>query len=511
MWIAARDGSGARLADSTRSSYRLNKGERGIRLEYEAIIGLEVHAQLLTESKMFCGCSAKYAAAPPNTLVCPVDLGLPGALPVINRSAVEYTIMTALALNCSIPDFSRFDRKNYFYPDLMKGYQISQYDLPLSKNGWMTIEVGDEVKRIGIRRVHLEEDTARLLHRTEPSGQSYSLVDVNRSGVPLMEIVSEPDIRTPEEARLFLVKLRAILRYLGVSTGNMEEGSFRCDANVSLRPVGSAEFGGKVEVKNMNSFRAVYRALEHEIERQAAALDRGGRIEQETRGWVEDKGITVSQRTKEYAHDYRYFPEPDLPPLVLTREWVSSIRSKLPELPDAKRDRYLVEFGLSRYDANLLTSSKGVADFFEATVALYPNAKAVSNWITSELFRLLNVSGIEIEESKVTPSHLAELLVLIEKGAISHKIGKTVFDEMFASGKRPAEIVQAKGLAQISGVEELEKAVDQVIASNPQAVADFKSGKQQALTFLVGQVMKLTRGKANPGIVNDLLRKKLEG
>lgn len=480
-------------------------------MEYEAIIGLEVHAQLLTESKMFCGCSAKYASAPPNTLVCPVDLGLPGALPVINRTAVEYTIMTALALNCSIPEFSRFDRKNYFYPDLMKGYQISQYDLPLSKDGWMTIEVGDQVKRIGIRRVHLEEDTAKLIHRTEPSGKSYSLVDVNRSGVPLMEIVGEPDIRTPEEARLFLVKLRSILRYLGVSTGNMEEGSFRCDANVSLRPVGTTEFGGKVEVKNMNSFRAVYRALEYEIKRQAEVLSRGGRIEQETRGWVEDKGATVSQRTKEYAHDYRYFPEPDLPPLVLSPEWVASLRDRLPELPDAKRDRYMAAFGLSRYDANLLTSSKAVADFFEATVALYPHAKGVANWITTELFRLLNVSGIEIEESKVTPAHLSEMLTLIEKGVISHKIAKTIFDEMFATGKKPAEIVKEKGLGQISGVEELEEAVDQVIASNPQAVADFKSGKEQALAFLVGQVMKLTRGKANPGLVNELLRKKLQG
>lgn len=478
-------------------------------MEYEAIIGLEVHAQLLTESKMFCRCSARYSAAPPNTFVCPVDLGLPGALPVINRTAVEYTIMTALALNCAIPDFSRFDRKNYFYPDLMKGYQISQYDLPLSKEGWLAIEVGDAVKRIGIRRVHLEEDTARLIHRTESFGESCSLVDVNRSGVPLMEIVGDPDIRTPEEARLYLVKLRSILRYLGVSTGNMEEGSFRCDANVSIRPVGSSELGNKVEVKNMNSFRAVYRALEYEIERQDKVLSGGGRIEQETRGWVEDKGITVSQRSKEYAHDYRYFPEPDLPPLVLSRRLVEEIRDRLPELPDAKRDRYVAQFGLSRYDASVLTSSKAVADFFEATVALHPNAKLVANWITGELFRLLNVSGMEIEESKVTPAHLADMLTLIEKGAISHKMAKTVFDEVFATGKKPAEIVQEKGLGQISATEELEKAVDEAIAANPQAVADYRAGKQQALAFLVGQIMKATRGKANPGVVNDLLRTKL--
>ncbi|MBI4318245.1 MAG: Asp-tRNA(Asn)/Glu-tRNA(Gln) amidotransferase subunit GatB [Chloroflexi bacterium] len=479
-------------------------------LRYEAVIGLEVHAQLLTASKMYCRCSAQYAAAPPNTLVCPVDLGLPGALPVINRTAVEYTIMTALALNCSIPEFSRFDRKNYFYPDLMKGYQISQYDLPLSVNGWMEIELGDQVKRIGIRRVHLEEDTAKLIHRTDSLGKSYSLVDVNRSGVPLMEIVGEPDIRTPEEARLYLVKLRNILRYLGVSTGNMEEGSFRCDANVSIRPVGQKEFGAKVEVKNMNSFRAVFRALEYEIERQAKVLESGGRIEQETRGWVDENGITVTQRSKEFAHDYRYFPEPDLPPMVLARQWVEDIRAKLPELPDAKRDRFVARYGLSWYDANLLTAAKATAEYFEAAVGIYPNAKTVSNWITGELFRLLNVSGEDIERARLKPSHLVEMLTLIDQGVLSHRMAKDVFEEMYANGKPPRDIVVERGLAQISAVDQLREVIDQVLSSNQPAVADYRAGKQQALSFLVGQVMKATRGKANPSVVNQLLGEKLK-
>ncbi len=478
-------------------------------LEYEAIIGLEVHAQLLTKSKMFCRCSAQYADAPPNTHVCPVELGLPGSLPVINERAIEYTVMTALALNCTIPEFSRFDRKNYFYPDLPKNYQISQYDLPLSQNGYLTIEIDGEVKNIGIRRVHLEEDTGKLLHRTDVKGKAYSLVDYNRAGVPLMEIVGDPDIRTPEEARQYLIKLRNILRWIGVSTGNMEEGSFRCDANISLRPIGSQEFGAKVEVKNMNSFRAVYRALEYEITRQADVLRKGGRIVQETRGWVEEQGVTVSQRSKEFAHDYRYFPEPDLPPLVLSPNWVQEVREKLPELPDAKRDRFVSQFGLARYEAGLLTSSRGISDFFERTVTIYPNAKAVANWMVGELFRLLKVSGIEIEQSKVTPEHLAELLKLIDQGTISASIGKVVLEDAFSSGKRPAEIVQERGLAQISGIEELSRIVDQVLAANPQAVADYKAGKAPAVGFLVGQVMKATRGKANPGVVNQLLKEKL--
>lgn len=479
-------------------------------MEYEPVIGLEVHAQLLTASKMFCSCSADYAGAAPNTHVCPVCLGMPGVLPVINRKAVEYTVMTALALNCEIPEFSKFDRKNYPYPDLMKGYQISQYDMPLSRNGWIQVETEDgEVSRVGIIRVHLEEDTAKLLHVTDENGQSYSLVDVNRAGVPLMEIVSAPDIRTPREARAYLIKLRAILQALGVSTGNMEEGSFRCDANVSVRPKGSKEFGTKTEVKNMNSFRSVQRALEYEIKRQAEVVDKGGRIVQETRGWVEDKGITVSQRTKEYAHDYRYFPEPDLPPMVLTREWVDGVRAKLPELPDARRDRFVAQYGLRREDAALLTNTRATADFFEQTVKLLPQPKAVANWMQSELFRLLKDGEGDVTETKVTPGMLAELLSLMDKGTINARTGKEVFEEMFATGARAGEIVKEKGLAQISDTVHLEVVVDDVIKSNPQAVSDYRAGKGNALSFLVGQVMKLTRGQANPGVVNKLLRDKL--
>ncbi|MHB1161632.1 MAG: Asp-tRNA(Asn)/Glu-tRNA(Gln) amidotransferase subunit GatB, partial [Chloroflexota bacterium] len=370
-------------------------------MEYEPVIGLEVHAQLLTESKMFCSCSADYAGAAPNTHVCPVCLGMPGVLPVMNRKAVEYTVMTALALSCQIPEFSKFDRKNYPYPDLVKGYQISQYDMPLSHDGSIQVETDGQVGRVGIIRVHLEEDTAKLLHVTDENGQSYSLVDVNRSGVPLMEIVSAPDIESPQQARAYLIKLRAILQALGVSTGNMEEGSFRCDANVSIRPKGRKEFGTKTEVKNMNSFRSVQRALEYEIKRQTAVLDRGGRIVQETRGWVEEKGITVSQRSKEYAHDYRYFPEPDLPPMELSREWVEGVRSRLPELPDARRDRFVAQYGLDRESARLLTESRATAEFFEKTAGLYPNPRAISNWMQGELFRLLkdgegDVSGTRL-------------------------------------------------------------------------------------------------------------------
>jgi len=478
-------------------------------MEYEPVIGLEVHAQLLTESKMFCPCSADYAGAAPNTHVCPVCLGMPGVLPVINQKAVEYTVMTALALNCEIPEFSKFDRKNYPYPDLVKGYQISQYDMPLSRNGWIEVEVDDRVHRVGIIRVHLEEDTAKLLHVTDENGQSYSLVDVNRSGVPLMEIVSAPDIRSPQEARLYLIKLRAILQALGVSTGNMEEGSFRCDANVSIRPKGSNELGTKTEVKNMNSFRSVQRALEYEIKRQAAALERGERIIQETRGWVEDRGVTVSQRSKEYAHDYRYFPEPDLPPLVLSREWVGDVRARLPELPDAMRDRFVSQYGLGRESAALLTNSRATAQFFEKTVSLYPQSRTVANWMQTELFRLLKDGEGDVSGTRLTPEMLAEMLTMIDKGTISSRIAKEVFEEMFNTGVSAAEIVKEKGLSQISDTAHLEVVVEDVIKNNPQAVADFRAGKGNALSFLVGQVMKLTRGQANPGVVNKLLRDRL--
>ncbi len=479
-------------------------------MDFEAVIGLEVHAQLLTRSKMFCACSAAYQNAPPNTHVCPVCLGMPGVLPVINRQAVEATVMTGLALNCTINPYSKFDRKNYPYPDLMKGYQISQYDQPFCSNGWLTIEDGGRSKRVGITRVHLEEDTAKLSHHSN-GAESYSLVDVNRSGVPLMEIVGEPDLRSPEEAWQYLVKLRRILQYLGVSSGNMEEGSFRCDANVSIRPRGATEFGTKVEIKNMNSFRAVRRALEFELKRQQEVLESGGRIVQETRGWVEARGETASQRSKEYAHDYRYFPEPDLPPLAFDPAWVETLMARLPELPDAKRDRFVRDYGLPEYDARVLADTPATASFFESTVAAGASAKNASNWCVNELFRLLNARGIEIDEAKVSPTGLAGLISLVDSAKINGATAKAVLEEMFETGAGPMDIVEAKGLLQISGSDELTALVDEVIQGNPQAVADFRSGKDQAAGFLVGQVMKRSRGRANPGVVTTLLREKLSG
>jgi aspartyl-tRNA(Asn)/glutamyl-tRNA(Gln) amidotransferase subunit B len=384
---------------------------------------------------------------------------MPGVLPTINKKAIEYTIMTALALNCTIPEFTKFDRKNYPYPDLMKGYQISQYDAPISVNGWVNLEVEGIKRRINITRVHLEEDVAKLVHRNSPWGESYSLVDVNRSGVPLMEVVTEPDLRSPEEARQFLINLRSTLRYLGVSTGNMEEGSFRCDANLSIRPVGSQNGLAKVEVKNMNSFKAVYRALEYEAERQRKVAEEGGHLTQETRGWAEEKGITVSQRSKEYAHDYRYFPEPDLPPLVLDRTWVEEIRTRLPELPEARRDRFMAQYRLPLYDANLLTGSKAMADYFEACLSaqkgpsLEKRAKSVSNWLLGDFAHLLNLNDIEIDQCKVSTNHLIELLDLIDQGTISGPAAKTVFEEMFDTGDRPGEIVAGIGLPGRAGNE----------------------------------------------------------
>jgi len=487
-------------------------------MNFETIIGLEVHAQLLTKSKMFCRCSADYATAPPNTHVCPVCLGMPGVLPTINQQAVEHTLMTALALNCTISDYTKFDRKNYPYPDLMKGYQISQYDAPIGHHGWFTIEANGEKKKASITRVHLEEDVAKLLHRTSSDGESYSLVDVNRSGVPLMEIVGEPDLRSPEEARQYLIKLRSILQYLGVSTGNMEEGSFRCDANISIRPENSPDSMAKVEVKNMNSFRAVYRALEYEAKRQRKAIAEGKKLVQETRGWVEEKGRTVAQRSKEYAHDYRYFPEPDLPPLVLDREWVEVIRSKLPELPEARRDRFMAQYNLSLYDANLLTSSKAMADYFEACLitempqSLPPaeRAKMVANWLSGEFSRLLNVTNTGVDEGKVSPEQLCQLLDLTHKGSISGVSAKRVFEEMFNTGKQAADIIAQQRLSQISDSQEIRLVINEVLSTNPQAVSDYTAGKTQALTFLVGQVMRTTRGRANPKLVSELLKKKLE-
>ena len=486
------------------------------RVEYETIIGLEVHAQLLTQSKMFCGCSTDYSDSPPNTHVCPVCLGMPGVLPTINRQAIEFAIMTGLALNCTISENTKFDRKNYPYPDLMKGYQISQYDSPVAVNGWLSIEADGETKRVGITRVHQEEDVAKLWHRNEPTGETYSLVDVNRAGVPLMEIVSEPDMRSPEEARQYLMKLRSILQYLGVSTANMEEGSFRCDANISLRPVGETEFRAKVEVKNMNSFKAVYRALEYEVERQRKALENDEALVQETRGWVEDKEVTVSQRSKEYAHDYRYFPEPDLPPMAISRQMVDDIKAGLPELPDAKQDRFITEYGLSQYDAGILISIKEQAEYFEKCLSLSPKekdvqkvAKTIANWMLGDFARLLNATNTEIGDSKVQPKDLVEMLELIDSGTLSGKMAKDVFEEMFNSGKAPSAIVKEKGMVQISSTDELEAVLDKVLAENAQAADDYRNGKENALKYLVGQVMKATKGQANPGIVNELLANKL--
>ncbi|HEY8173312.1 MAG TPA: Asp-tRNA(Asn)/Glu-tRNA(Gln) amidotransferase subunit GatB [Dehalococcoidia bacterium] len=488
---------------------------------YETVIGLEVHVQLLTERKMFCGCSAAYADAAPNTHVCPVCMALPGVLPVINRKAVEYTVMTALALNCEIPPFSKFDRKNYPYPDLLKGYQISQFDLPLSQNGWLEIQVeGEEPRRIGITRIHLEEDTARLTHRAEASGETYSLIDMNRSGVPLMEIVSEPDMRSAAEARAYLVKLQQILRYLGVSNVNLEEGNFRCDANVSLRTIGASELGSKVEVKNMNSFRAVYNALQYEIERQTRALDAGERIPQETRGWVETDSSTVSQRSKEEAHDYRYFPEPDLPPVTLTPGTVEQIRARLPELPEAKLRRFEADYGLGAYEAHLITESSARADYYERAITparaldrdrFVARARDVANWMINDFARLLHAANVDIAQTPVPPEHLYAMIALVEDGTITSTIAKSVFEGMFASGKPPAAVIQELGLEQISGSDEIGAAVDTVIANNPKPVSDYKSGKQEALKFLVGQAMRETRGRANPASLTEILKAKLDG
>ena len=487
-------------------------------LEYETVIGLEVHVQLLTESKMFCSCSTRYQGAPPNTHVCPVCLGMPGMLPVINRRAVEHTITTGLALGCRIADTTRFDRKNYPYPDLMKGYQISQYQDPIAYGGHMDLEVDGRTRRIGVERVHLEEDVAKLQHVTDDGAEPYTLVDVNRSGVPLMEVVSQPDMRSAEEARLYLMNLHAILQYTGVSTANMQEGNFRCDTNVSLRPKGSEQLGAKVEVKNLNSFRSVYYALKFEVERQGRVLDEGGRIEQETRGWSEDRGVTFSQRSKEYAHDYRYFPEPDLPPLVIQPEWVEEVRFQLPELPAARRRRFSEHYGLSSYDSDLLTASKDMSEFFESAVAqeaaaslpLQVRAKMVGNWLITEVNRLLNLEGEEIENCRLTPAHLAELAALVKSGTLSSSLAKATLEEAFHSGKAPREIVSERGYVQVSDAGIIGEAVRQALDANPAAVADYLAGKETASKYLTGQVMKISKGKANPSLVGEMLAEQLQ-
>ena len=486
--------------------------------DFEPVIGLEVHAQLRTRSKMYCGCPADYQGASPNSRVCPVCLGLPGALPVINREAIQSIIMTGLALHCEIADYTKFDRKNYPYPDLMKGYQISQYDLPICIGGYIEINVDGVAKRVGIERVHMEEDVAKLFHRTDPAtGEAYSLLDVNRSGVPLMEMVGRPDLRSAEEARQYLMSYRSILQYLRVSTGSMEEGSFRCDANVSVRPRGSEAFGAKVEVKNMNSFRSVYRAIEFEVERQSRRIEQGERIVQETRGWVEERGVTMSLRSKEDANDYRYFPEPDLPPLNVERSWVAQIAELLPEMPAERRARYERDLGLSPYDAAQLTSTPGLADYYEDVLEHYTAAhgpspaaaKAAANWIITELGRLSNEAHVDIEAGPLSAANLAELLGLIDNGTIGTTQAKAAMESMFATGKSAAETVAELGLAQITDAGAIAEAAAQAIADNPQAVQDYMNGKETAAKFLVGQVMKVTRGKANPGVVSDLIVEQL--
>ena len=482
--------------------------------KYETVIGLEVHAQLATASKMYCRCASDYADAPPNTRVCPVCLGLPGVLPVINKKAVEFTMMTALALNCTIAPHSKFDRKNYAYPDLMKGYQISQYDEPIGRLGWIDVTADGQTRRIGITRVHLEEDVAKLLHREELGGPGYSLVDVNRSGVPLMEIVSEPDMRTPEEARQYLQKLRTILRYLGVSVANMEEGSFRCDANVSLRPRGESKLYAKVEVKNMNSFRGVFRALEYEEIRQARDYDAGVRVRQETRGWQDEKGVTVSQRSKEFAHDYRYFPEPDLPPLAFDDKWSNEIRSRLPELPEARQARFVRDYQLSDYDAALLTAARDTADYFESVLSadLTVTAKDAANWVNGEVSRIMNAANATIDafSARVTAAALAKLIIITAKGSVNVATARLVLEDMWQTGKPAEAIIAEKGLAQISDDSALRDMAAKIIADNPAAVSDYKAGKEQSLKFLVGQMMKLSKGRANPAVASDIILTKLK-
>jgi len=474
-------------------------------MEYEPVMGLEIHAQLLTRSKIFCGCSTTFGASP-NTHTCPVCLGMPGVLPVLNREVVEFTMKMALATHCTIAPYSQFARKNYFYPDLPKGYQISQYELPLAQHGWVEVETEKGPKRVRIHRIHMEEDAGKLIH---DEFQPISYVDYNRTGVPLIEIVSEPEIESSEEAASYLRTLREILRYLEICDGNMEEGSMRCDANISLRPVGSSTLGVKAELKNMNSFRNVQRALDFEIRRQRALLERGEPVVQETRLWDAGRNVTVSMRGKEEAHDYRYFPDPDLVPIAISSEWIEEVRTALPELPDAKRERFVRDYGLSAYDAQVLTSSKALANYFETVVKAFPQPKVVGNWMMSELMRELKRDEREIECCPVPPDNLVELLVLMDTGVVSGKIAKSIFEEMFTTGKRAGSIVDEKGLVQVKDEGAIESVIDEILAENPKEVELFRGGKEKLLSFFVGQAMKKTKGKANPKLVNDILRRKL--
>jgi aspartyl-tRNA(Asn)/glutamyl-tRNA(Gln) amidotransferase subunit B len=481
-------------------------------MDYQVTIGLEVHAQILTDSKMFCGCSAEYWAAAPNTHVCPTCLGLPGALPVTNRQAIERVVLTGLALNCRIRSDNVISRKNYFYPDLPSSYQRSQYDDPLCVGGWVEIAGDQGAKRVGITRVHIEEDTGKLAHAPDGS----TLIDFNRSGVPLMEIVSEPDIASPEEAKRYFQKLRQILMWIGVNIGDMEKGALRCDANVSVRPRGQKEYGAKVEIKNMNSFRAVERALAYEIERQVRELTAGRAIVQATRGWNEARGETVAQRTKEFAEDYRYFPEPDIPPLQVAPEWVEELRATLPELPDARRARFMSAYELSAYDAETLTAERAVADYFERAVAagraVDATPKEVANWCSGELFRLLNDTGEGLAdvEPRFRPEYIAEVYDLLAQGTITRTTAKEVFEASFRSGQPPAQIVAERGLAQIGAGDALVALAREVVAANPKVVQDYRAGKAAAIKFLVGQIMKATKGQANPQAAQAALEEELK-
>jgi aspartyl-tRNA(Asn)/glutamyl-tRNA(Gln) amidotransferase subunit B len=474
-------------------------------MEYEAVIGLEVHAHLLTETKIFCGCAAKFGAAP-NSHACPVCLGMPGVLPVLNKRAFEYAMKMALATQCRINGECSFARKNYFYPDLPKGYQISQYSSPLAEHGWVDIELDSGKKRIGITRIHMEEDAGKLMHDEH---SRVSFVDLNRTGVPLIEIVSEPDMRSPEEAAAYLRRLHEILVYLEICDGNMEEGSFRCDANVSIRPAGAVAFGIRAELKNMNSFRNVQRALDYEIKRQGYLMDSGGQVVQETRLWDDAQGVTHSMRGKEDAHDYRYFPDPDLVPLIVSDAWIADIEKGLPELPLEKRERFIREYQLSPYDAGVLTSDHALADYFEETAKLSGKPKIAANWVMGDLLRFLNEDKKDIKSSPISPAALAETIKLIEAGTISGKMAKDIVEEMYKSGKSSEVIIREKGMVQITDEETLTRIIADIIATNPNQLAQYKSGKDKLFGFFVGQTMKATQGKANPQIINDLLKKML--
>jgi aspartyl-tRNA(Asn)/glutamyl-tRNA(Gln) amidotransferase subunit B len=488
-----------------------------VKTQYEAVIGLETHVQLKTETKIFCNCATTFGGTP-NTQVCPVCMGMPGVLPVLNQKVLEYAVKAGLALNCEIAPYSKFDRKQYFYPDLPKDYQISQYDLPIAEHGWLEIELvnketGDATrKRIGITRLHMEEDAGKLVHGGSDrlAGSTYSLVDFNRTGVPLAEIVSEPDMRSGQEAAEYAQELRRILRYLGVSDGNMQEGSLRCDVNISVRPVGQKEFGTKVEIKNMNSFNAIQRAIEYEIERQIEAIEAGERIVQETRLWEENSQRTVSMRTKEGSSDYRYFPEPDLGPIEVSQTQLNQWKAELPELPYQKRQRYESELGLSAYDARVLTDDRAMAEYFEATIAAGAPAKLAANWLMGDISAYLNSnSDVTIATLPLQPAELAELTTLIERGTISNKIGKDILPELLEKGGSPKKLVESKGLLQISDTGVIETAIDEVLAAHPKELEQYRNGKTKMLGFFVGQVMKQTGGRADPKLTNQLLARKL--